>query len=129
MNGLPLIPDLVADAIRDQVLPPALRVYPALLRLCPCQYGICQRCAAGLHNRCVERPPGTRKPRPHAYITDTAGRVPNGRLGAVWLIGRPCVWVCECPTCAHPRPQFPAVASPGNRHLISTLTWQANTLF
>lgn len=126
---VPTIPDQVAAAIRDLVLPRTLVANHGPLDRCPCQYGPCQSCTAGRHGRCTHRRHEPCPPAPHTWITTAGGMVPNGTVCQVWTVGRPCHWVCPCPTCQRPRPPLAEVLAPGNPPAHRRATREALTLF
>lgn len=109
-----MFPAETAAAIRDRVLPASLIANSGPLDRCPCQAGLCQACSAGRHKGCTHRRFPPNPAHPHTWITTRDAMVPNGTTGQVWHVGRPCVWVCTCPTCAHPRPRPADVTAPGN---------------
>lgn len=62
----------------------------AMLRTCPCQYGLCGRCADGRPDRCAHRdwtPPLS----PETYVH---GRRHGAAVARVWRKGKPCAWLC-----------------------------------
>lgn len=124
----PVVPADVAAAIRDQVLPAALIDNSSPLERCDCQYGPCGHCAAGRHRRCAHRHHQPNPPVPHTYLTTAAGMVVNGHDGQVWTVGRPCRWVCPCPTCRNPRPPAAEILAPGNPPARRRSTREALTL-
>jgi len=97
-----------ADWIRDVVLP---TVYPRrkgckasdddniayqLLRICPCEYGRCGHCSQrDVHTDCTKH---RLAPNPTAAASVLA-RSREGwfPVAAVWVVGRACRWVCDCP--------------------------------
>lgn len=60
-----------------------------MLRTCPCEYGLCGRCADGRPDRCAHRewtPPLV----PAAYVQNRRGMA----IAKVWRSGKPCTWLC-----------------------------------
>lgn len=96
---------------------------PAVLRMCPCQWGTCHGCLTGHHAGCVR----DRIVTAAAYVIGTRGDVvtvprdgSHAVHAAVWLFSRQCAWQCPC-DCPAPEPEmrpalFDAVPVEVKRH-------------
>lgn len=130
MNALMPMTPAAADWVYDVVLTPAYRrsvgadatdeeashiTGPAILRMCPCQWGTCHGCQAGHHAGCVR----ARIVTAVTHVLGTSGSVlvlpvdgGGSMFVAVWLAGRQCGWRCGC-GCGAPAEQLDLFALAG----------------
>jgi hypothetical protein len=95
-----LMPALVADFIRDHVLPPGI-ADQIHLRFCWCEVTLCGACEHGDHPKCLSLLPGRERWHDGGGAGFFIGKDGFGRPGypEVHYADRLCWWTCTCEPC------------------------------